>query len=95
MPVQTEKKVEATVALSGAEWELYTSSMNCAMAVKGLNATFNRLIKANPNCDEASANAVHEGMLISCERFSEYGAYDAESRWQVRNVIRKVYGVSV
>lgn len=61
------------VSLSADDWQLYTASMDCTLAVAELNLALARGIKARSEDD------FQAGMDAVCRKFAGYGASDPEA----------------
>lgn len=90
MPLTIQAK--ASVNYSADEWELYTSMDGADSAARRLNDRCNNLIENNPEKTEEAALTVYNEMLKELISLSEVGADDSEPHYQLRNIIRRVYG---
>lgn len=66
---------------TGDDWQLYTTSMKCGHAARGLTAALKRALKA-PN-----ANKAYDIWAAAAIKFSAYGACDTEPRNVALDVI--------
>lgn len=82
--MKIEMKVKVT--LSADEWDLYTTSMKCGNAAKGLNAAASKALSCGDS-DEAY-RIFREAQLA----WADYGAYDSEPSWVFAKLHQRVFG---
>lgn len=74
---------------TGDDWQLYTASMKCGHAARGLTAALKRALKA-PN-----ANKAYDIWIAAAIKFAVYGARDTEPRHVALDVIEAHFGTKV
>lgn len=81
-----KKKVQIDASFSADDWQLYTSSLDCAMAASCLNAMLMALVNQGN-----SRHEVEVGMSKEMSRLSKYGASDSEPRYVLECILDEVY----
>lgn len=81
------KPVIESMELTGDDWQLYTTSMNCEKAAEKLNNTFVACV--NLGLDKHQTRAKMQHTMNMCR---SYGADDSEPHYVLRELIDMVYG---
>ena len=82
--ISIKKKV--VLSLTAADWQLYTTSMNCKRATIALNDTFEYWFNNGASREELM-KYMHDVMKI----WSEYGAADSEPMYVLDDLVDMVY----
>lgn len=80
------KDVKYKVDFSAAQWDLYTSSMDCGEVAGKLNRMLTELLNAGIPREEVEKN-----MFVYMDRFDEYGAADSEPQRLLERVLDEVF----
>lgn len=82
-----ELSYKVKINFTADQWGLYTCSMNCGQAARGLNSAFKKAIESSPTAYEA-----YQKMNEAFDKYANYGAADSEPASFCRYVLRKIYG---
>ena len=82
--ISIKKKV--VLSLTAADWQLYTTSMNCKRATIALNDTFEYWFN-----NGASREELMKYMYNVMKIWSEYGAADSEPMYVLDDLVDTVY----
>jgi hypothetical protein len=81
------RQVKIYPKFSAGEWQLNTASRDCKPAADALN----KALRLAVNTDGSTKDTAQEYMMSIMRQFAEYGAYDSEPIWFLRDVLTQVY----
>ena len=80
-------EVNVTCNLTGDQWQLYTTSMDCSEAVASLNQAVRDAAKTSKGRDE-----FFKAVSKIQNKYADFGAGDSEPRWVLEDITNEIYG---
>lgn len=82
-----KRSTQVLCELTAQQWQLFTSSMDCDRAARGLNRAVTIACRECSSWDQA-----HQYIMQAQSRFAKYGAADTEPDVVVYEILDAVYG---
>lgn len=80
-------RVHIEPAFTADDWQLYTASTDCSKVAEKLNYELKIIVNGGNERFQVEKH-MHQWM----QKFSEYGAYDSEPVWFLKQVLDEIYG---